>query len=90
MAQVVKTSVANNTPQDSNHPDDLFQSRYVWFQTIFLFIDRYITPGFKPFSYIKAQIIRSSLLVHLKKLVSHRIITECKFNFRLLLLLAAL
>ena len=25
--------------QDSNHPDDLFQSRYV-------------TPGFKPFSYI--------------------------------------
>ena len=37
-AQVVKTSVANNSPsQDSNHPDDLFQSRYV-------------TPGFKPFS----------------------------------------
>ena len=27
-AQVVKTSVANNSPsQDSNHPDDLFQSR---------------------------------------------------------------
>ena len=37
-AQVVETSVANNSPsQDSNHPDDLFQSRYV-------------TPGFKPFS----------------------------------------
>ena len=27
-AQVVETSVANNSPsQDSNHPDDLFQSR---------------------------------------------------------------
>ena len=39
-AQVVETSVTNNSPsQDSNHPDDLFQSRYV-------------TPRFKPFSYI--------------------------------------
>ena len=38
-AQVVETSVTNNSPsQDSSHPDDLFQSRYV-------------TPGFKPFSY---------------------------------------
>ena len=38
-AQVVEMSVANNSPsQDSNHPDDLFQSRYV-------------NPGFKPFSY---------------------------------------
>ena len=37
-AQVVETSVTNNSSQDSNHPDDLFQSRYV-------------TPGFKPFSY---------------------------------------
>ena len=37
-AQVVETSVTNDSPsQDSNHPDDLFQSRYV-------------TPGFKPFS----------------------------------------
>ena len=36
-----ETSVNNNSPsQDSNHPDDLFQSRYV-------------TPGFKPFSYDK-------------------------------------
>ena len=36
-AQVVET-VNNNSPsQDSNHPDDPFQSRYV-------------TPGFKPFS----------------------------------------
>ena len=27
-AQVVETSVANNSPsQDSNHPDNLFQSR---------------------------------------------------------------
>ena len=35
----VETSVTNNSPcQDSNHPDDLFLSRYV-------------TPGFKPFSY---------------------------------------
>ena len=39
-AQVVETSVTNNSPsQDSNHPDDIFQSRYV-------------TPGFKPFSYL--------------------------------------
>ena len=39
-AQVIETSVANNGPsQDSNHPDDHFQSRYV-------------TPGFKSFSYI--------------------------------------
>ena len=37
-AQVVETSVNNNSPsQDSNRPDDLFQSGYV-------------TPGFKPFS----------------------------------------
>ena len=39
-AQVVEMSVTNNSPsQDFNHPDDLFQSRYV-------------TPGFKPFSYV--------------------------------------
>ena len=32
-------AITNNRPsQDSNHPDDLFQLRYV-------------TPGFKPFSY---------------------------------------
>ena len=38
-AQVVETSVTNNSPyKNSNHPDDLFQSRHV-------------TPGFKPFSY---------------------------------------
>ena len=38
-AQVVETSVNNNSPsQDSYHPDDLFQSRYA-------------APGFKPFSY---------------------------------------
>ena len=37
---VVETSVANNSPpQDSSHPDDHFQSRYV-------------TPRFKPFSYL--------------------------------------
>ena len=35
----VDTPTTYNSPsQDSNHPDDLFQSRYV-------------TPGFKPFSY---------------------------------------
>ena len=40
-AQVVETSVANNSPsQDFTHPDALFQSRYV-------------TPGFKPVSYSK-------------------------------------
>ena len=38
-AQVVETSVTHNSPsQDSNHPDEHFQSRYV-------------TPGFKRFSY---------------------------------------
>ena len=38
-AQVVETSVANNThSRDSNNPDDLFQSRYV-------------TPALKLFSY---------------------------------------
>ena len=41
-AQVVETSVTNNSPsQDSYHPDDLFQSRYA-------------TPGFKPFSYLRS------------------------------------
>jgi len=44
-AQVVETSVTNNSPsQDSNHPDDLFQSRYV-------------IPGFKPFSQLLHVII---------------------------------
>ena len=39
-AQVVETSVTNNSPSlDSYHPDDLFQSRYA-------------TPEFKPFSYL--------------------------------------
>ena len=39
-AQVVEMSVTNNSlSQDSNHPDNLFQSRYA-------------TPGFKPFSYL--------------------------------------
>ena len=37
-AQVVEMSVTNNSPSlDSNHPDDLFQSKYV-------------TAGFKAFS----------------------------------------
>ena len=47
-AQVVETSVANNSPcQDSNHPDDHFQSRYV-------------TPGFKPFSYGRRQLANAA------------------------------
>ena len=45
-AQVVETSVTNNSPsQDSYHPDDLFQSRYA-------------TPGFKPFSYLGYTILK--------------------------------
>ena len=37
-AQVVETSVANNSPsEDSSHPDDHLRSRYV-------------TPGYKTFS----------------------------------------
>ena len=48
-AQVVETSVNNNSPsQDSSHPDDLFQSRYV-------------TPGFKPFSYILTMVELSKM-----------------------------
>ena len=48
-AQVTETSVNNNSPsQDSNHPDDLFQSRYV-------------TPGFKPF-FIKHSMPNRALL----------------------------
>ena len=40
-SQVVETLVASNSrSQDSNRPDDHFQSRYV-------------TPGFKPFSQVK-------------------------------------
>ena len=43
---VVETSVTNNSPsQDPNHPDYLFQSGYV-------------TPGFKPFSFIWKKINR--------------------------------
>ena len=44
-AQVVETSVTNNSPsQDSYHPDDLFQSRYA-------------TPGFKPISYLLYELL---------------------------------
>ena len=47
-ALVVETSVTNNSPsQDFNHPDDPFQSRYV-------------TPGFKPFSYLSYNCIQFS------------------------------
>ena len=45
-AQVVKTSVTNSPSQDSNHPDIIFQSRYV-------------TPGFKPFCYLQIRIIEN-------------------------------
>ena len=48
---VVKTSVTNNSPsQDSNHPDDLFQSRYV-------------TPGFKSYSYQSLHFIEHTLFM---------------------------
>ena len=40
-AQVVETSVTNNSPsQDSNHPDDLFQSKYIivkWYMKCFIY-----------------------------------------------------
>ena len=37
----IEAETENNSPsQDSNHPEDLFQSRYD-------------TPGFKPFSYLR-------------------------------------
>ena len=56
-ALVVEMSVTNNSPsQDSNHPDDLFQSRYV-------------TTAFKLFSYVlsspltKAEIIYVIFLI---------------------------
>ena len=58
-AQVVETSVTNNSPsQNSNHPDDLFQSRYV-------------TPGFKPFSYFLIEAER----VKYKKCVNFGVFT---------------
>ena len=51
-AQVVETSVTNNSPsQDSYHPDDLFQSRYA-------------TPGFKPFSYLRSLGLQSEKLAN--------------------------
>ena len=46
-AQVVETSLANNSPsQDSNHPDDRFQPRYV-------------APGFKLFAIHSLGIVHS-------------------------------
>ena len=46
-AQVVETSVTSNSPsQDFNHPDGLFQLTYV-------------TPGFKPFSYLGSTILKT-------------------------------
>ena len=40
-AQVVETSVANNSPsQDSNHPDDLFQSRLL--NTLTKYVNRQV------------------------------------------------
>ena len=51
--RVVEMSVANNSPsQDSSHPGDLFQSRYV-------------TPGFKPFSYLQTIVSDCSFLASL-------------------------
>ena len=62
-ALVVETSVANNSPsQDSSHPDDHFQSRYV-------------TPGFKPLFYLSRLLLKSTLymsdIVYLQFLSHH-------------------
>ena len=60
-AQVVETSVNNNSPsQDSNHADDLFQSRYV-------------TPGCKPFSYLMLSFLQKmiNLLLEIRVLEIH-------------------
>ena len=68
-------SVTNNSPsQDFSHPDDLFQSRYV-------------TPGFKPFSYKKVSSIHEihvckkshkKKIMYEKKLISNKnFMTSC-------------
>ena len=57
-SSVVETSVTNNSPsQDSNHPDDLFQSRY-------------LTSGFKPFSYF-SYLVAVVVIVHMCRLPAH-------------------
>ena len=59
-AQVVETSVTNNSPsQDSTHPDDLFQSTYV-------------TPGLKPFSYYFKVLLENAKII--KVLMKYNII----------------
>ena len=59
-SSVVQTSVTNNSPsQDSNHPDDLFQSRYV-------------IPGFKPF-FIFSYLVTVVVIVHMYRLPVHLI-----------------
>ena len=51
-AQVVETSVTNNSPsQDSSHPGDLFQLSY-------------FTPGVKPFSYLVVNFFDNAAAVH--------------------------
>ena len=56
--QLVETSVINNSPsQDSNHPDDLFQSSYV-------------TPGFKPL--IKLTIFQRCHISHSRAIKKSR------------------
>ena len=45
---------SNSTSQDSNYPDDLFQSRYV-------------TPGFKPFSEFNCTTVCSNQIPHFSK-----------------------
>ena len=65
-AQVVETSVTNNSPsQDSNHPDDLIQSRYV-------------TPGFKEFSYyLNVEYFFLICFVKRAKLLNHDWSSDC-------------
>ena len=47
-AQVVETSVANNSPsQDSNHPDDHFQSKYYYFNHYYVELSTRFFPGEK-------------------------------------------
>ena len=61
--KVVETAVANKSPsQDSNHPDDLFQTRYV-------------TPGFKYLCYLAALSPSSSIFnfkaIHVKTVLEN-------------------
>ena len=67
--QVVETFVANNSPsQDSNHPDDLFQSRYV-------------TPGFKNRSVVLRRMPTDGTYMNLDLLISVSFLLLFTTNF---------